>query len=66
LGARRWIEVDVLCCILKPLLHSRTRQQNQPFNHIKALGVDGGHQIVYVLLGIHLVWNGVIHLFVPA
>jgi hypothetical protein len=41
------------------------RQQSLPFNHVKALGANGGEQIVYVLLGIYLVWNGVIHLFVP-
>src|SRR5262249_19773366 len=63
--AWRWAKVDVLCYLLKPLIQSCIGQQSLAFNHVKALGANGAEQIVYVLLGIYLVWISVVHLVVP-
>ena len=51
---------------LQAVLPSGVRQQILPFNYVHALGANGGEQVIYVRLGIYVVWNGVIHLVVRA
>jgi len=36
------------------------RQHIRPFNHVQAPGADGSELVIYVLLGIYVVWNRVI------